>query len=274
MWDPYAEFESAALPNGLTVYAAHWPGRSWEAMGFMIHSGAEQDPIGLEGLAHFVEHLVSCNAKIPPQLLRAFFEGRGGSADLGMTSYFYTRYRFFAPTNREFLKKALSNFGHMLFLAKLENFVERQREIIIAEFNRRYPAKLALDLTLRERRALFSGDRIERFVRALGTPESVARGRELYTMTCLVCHGPEGRGDGPVGLPFEPVEFVPSTFYLLALSPVLIEQASEPGIPLERRAELAIEQVTKIFYVLDKITATITPTWRRISGSGSGSRWP
>ena len=34
-------------------------------------------------------------------------------------------------------------------------------------------------------------------------PESVARGQELYMTICLVCHGPEGRGDGPVGQLFE-----------------------------------------------------------------------
>jgi mono/diheme cytochrome c family protein len=37
------------------------------------------------------------------------------------------------------------------------------------------------------------------------TPDSIARGEELYRNTCLVCHGAEGRGDGPVGLVFEPV---------------------------------------------------------------------
>ncbi len=30
------------------------------------------------------------------------------------------------------------------------------------------------------------------------TPASVARGRDLYAMICLVCHGPDGHGDGPV----------------------------------------------------------------------------
>ena len=34
------------------------------------------------------------------------------------------------------------------------------------------------------------------------TPASVARGRDLYVMNCLVCHGPEGQGDGPVMLNF------------------------------------------------------------------------
>ena len=31
------------------------------------------------------------------------------------------------------------------------------------------------------------------------TPESVAFGQYLYEINCMVCHGPEGRGDGPVG---------------------------------------------------------------------------
>jgi len=34
------------------------------------------------------------------------------------------------------------------------------------------------------------------------TGASLARGEELYNITCLVCHGAEGLGDGPVGLKF------------------------------------------------------------------------
>lgn len=44
------------------------------------------------------------------------------------------------------------------------------------------------------------------------TPDSVAMGEYLYQITCMVCHGPEGRGDGPVGL-------------LLATSPVDMNDA-------------------------------------------------
>jgi mono/diheme cytochrome c family protein len=36
------------------------------------------------------------------------------------------------------------------------------------------------------------------------TSESVARGAYLYQVNCLVCHGKEGRGDGPVGRKFDP----------------------------------------------------------------------
>ena len=36
------------------------------------------------------------------------------------------------------------------------------------------------------------------------SPESLARGRALYEMHCQVCHGAEGRGNGPVGRKFVP----------------------------------------------------------------------
>ena len=36
------------------------------------------------------------------------------------------------------------------------------------------------------------------------SPESLARGREMYDTHCIVCHGAQGRGDGPVGQKFVP----------------------------------------------------------------------
>ena len=36
------------------------------------------------------------------------------------------------------------------------------------------------------------------------SPESLARGREMYQLHCLVCHGEQGRGNGPVGQKFVP----------------------------------------------------------------------
>ena len=40
--------------------------------------------------------------------------------------------------------------------------------------------------------------------------ESIARGKELFQTHCVVCHGPEGRGDGPAaaGLNPEPPNLV------------------------------------------------------------------
>ncbi len=36
------------------------------------------------------------------------------------------------------------------------------------------------------------------------SPESLARGREMYDTHCIVCHGAQGRGNGPVGRKFVP----------------------------------------------------------------------
>jgi mono/diheme cytochrome c family protein len=34
--------------------------------------------------------------------------------------------------------------------------------------------------------------------------DSIARGKEMYERHCQVCHGEQGRGNGPVGLKFVP----------------------------------------------------------------------
>ncbi|EKD23540.1 MAG: peptidase M16 protein [uncultured bacterium] len=175
MWDPYSEFQSAILPNGLTVHAAYWPGRPWESIGFLVHSGAEHDPIGLEGLAHFVEHLVSDNANVPNKEIHAFFEDCGGRVNLGITDYPDTRYNFFVPTGKAVLARAFSVFGHMLFSAKFEKCIERERQVVLEEFNRRYTNNLKFDLDTRERKALYTDCWLGRFVRPLGNPESVKR---------------------------------------------------------------------------------------------------
>jgi len=175
VWDPYSEFQSATLPNGLTVHAAHWQGRPWEYVGFVIHTGAEHDPAGLEGLAHYVEHLVSLNAATPREEIEALFKNCGGAASLGKTFYSCVEYYFFVPTDKATLSKALSMFGEMLLLANLEKFIERERKVISAEFFQHFPTKHKVDLIQRERRVLYSGWWLERLVGAIGHPESIAR---------------------------------------------------------------------------------------------------
>lgn len=173
MWDPYAEFESATLPNGLTIHAAHWPNRPWQAMGFLVHSGAEHDPIGLEGVAHFVEHLVSHNTNVTYEEIDSFFQDHGGSARLGITDGHATEYTFFAPAQKDMLAKAFSIFGTMLLTAKLDNYIERERAVIIGEFNRKFPTAISLELRMRARKALYSGYWMQRSASSLGTLETI-----------------------------------------------------------------------------------------------------
>jgi predicted Zn-dependent peptidase len=63
----------------------------------------------------------------------------------------------------------------MLLSAKLDKLVERERQIIIDEFYKNYPAQFRYDLDLRKHKVLYAGYWLERFVRPLGTPESVGR---------------------------------------------------------------------------------------------------
>lgn len=175
MWDPYGMFESVVLPNGLTVHAAHWKKMPWERVGILIHSGAISDPVGLEGVAHFVEHMVSENATISKDDIRAHFEDCGGAVMLGKTGYPSTCYKFFAPIDRSFLTGAFSIFGQMLLLAKLEKSLERERLLVIEEFNSQYPFEAKLELERREREMVFSGEWPSRSVRPLGHPDSIAK---------------------------------------------------------------------------------------------------
>lgn len=177
MIDPYKNFEPVVLPNGLTIYVSYQPECVWESVGFLIHSGAEQDPVGLEGVAHFVEHVVSENAAIPKKEIQAFFGKHGGSINLGVTSYDKTAYTIFTSSNEMLLGQAFSIMGPMLLSALLVRSMERERQVIIQEFSRYYPQKFsfARQTDLRRQKALYSGFWLERFLRPLGAPESIKK---------------------------------------------------------------------------------------------------
>src|SRR5258706_9915028 len=58
-------------------------------------------------------------------------------------------------------------------------------------------------LTITAEAPLSRDDAGERLVNPLPrTPETLARGRQLYEIYCLVCHGTTGAGDGKVGAKF------------------------------------------------------------------------
>src|SRR3990167_2964008 len=117
MWDPFAEFQSAMLPNGLRVHVASWPYRPWVSVGFIIHAGARLDKVGFEGTAHFVEHLVSRNTPLTYRKINDFFEESGGGVSLGATSHHRTYYNFFVPLRK--FEEALQIFGSMLLSGNL-----------------------------------------------------------------------------------------------------------------------------------------------------------
>ena len=179
MWDPYAEFKTAELPNGLTVLALPMK-REWQYIGFVVHSGAAQDPAGLEGTAHFVEHLVSENARIPEKELSAFFDGYGGRAMLGEIGYHSTVYWIQTPADETILAEALGLFGSMLIEAELKKCIERERRVIISEFRKAHPLKADIELLRSERQVLYPGTWVERCLIPGGIPESIRQITDVH----------------------------------------------------------------------------------------------
>lgn len=173
MWDPYAEFQKINLDNGLTVHVATWENRPWEYMGFIIHSGAREDPAGQEGTAHFVEHVVGNNVNgITMIEMAEFFEALGGYINFA-TGYLGTEYDFFCPADLEALKKSISICGKMLLAAQLSNEVENQRNVILREFKKINTLDDFYEIKRKRREILFSGNSLSRYVTPLGSPESL-----------------------------------------------------------------------------------------------------
>lgn len=173
MWDPYAEFQTTVLPNGLTVHGAHWPGRPWQYMNFIIHSGANQDPEGREGLAHFVEHLVSANTHLDEAGIGQYAEDRGGYAHLGSTSLLRTKYGFKSRCDVS-LDNLLWIYGHMLLAARLEHGAEAERKAILSEYYRKHSLPKFVQLQSAVMQLLFPGSRRGLVPEVIGSPEIIA----------------------------------------------------------------------------------------------------
>ncbi len=251
MWDPYAGFETTVMPNGLTVHVAHWPDRPWSAVGFVVHSGARVDPIGLEGTAHFVEHLVSRNGNMLYGDVEKFFDRIGGSCMLGVTNFKSTSYSFFAPSDSDNLKKAFRYFGNMLLDLRLERFIEEQRKVILSEFHRKFPIPAQMDLRWRERKTVFYGTWLERFLSPLGEPGSISRISEMdlqnyydwhYTPAnmSVVCVG--GLGSQEV---LKYLENSPFSLMKTGKRSIIPEPQSDFHVPSENRYVVEMHKIAK-----------------------------
>lgn len=176
LWDPYAQFEKTVLPNGLSLYVAHWPKRPWQVVAFLFHSGFECDPIGKEGLCHFTEHCVSESTSLSPKQIDHFFTKHGGGVNLGFTSFAQTFYRFFIPKKKKVLTKALDIFGSMLFEGDMRRAkIEREREVILGEWRKQYPLDVIYEMKIREAKMILKNIWLERFPDALGSVEAIKK---------------------------------------------------------------------------------------------------
>lgn len=173
MWDPYAEVQSVVLSNGLTIYCSQWPNREFEQVHFLIHSGSNQDPEDKPGVAHFVEHVVSSNGIESKAEMETFFRPFGGRVDFGRTGSLSSKYAFMLPFDLSVITGALDRFGHMLLGAKLEQEIETERTIILAEFRRKYPSERSWEDHVEETALRTHNGKLAKMDRNLGTIDSI-----------------------------------------------------------------------------------------------------
>lgn len=174
MYDPYKDFQFAQLNNGLSVYFATWD-RPWLKVLFQVTAGAKDDPPGKYGLAHFVEHVINNNVPDwPNEKIKKRFELIGGSANFGYTDYEETRYQFSVPLEDSHLTWALDIFGELLISCRLDNLVERERQVILNEYGQRFPVELVAEVLGRKRKSFFGETRLGNLLTALGRPETIS----------------------------------------------------------------------------------------------------
>jgi predicted Zn-dependent peptidase len=170
--DVYEGFTWTTLPNGLTVYVQ--PREvSWVYVGAVVHAGAKEDPIGRQGLAHLVEHLVSENIDgFSFPMLEKRFQALGGTAHFGTTSYVSTTYDFHVPAEEPAVQEALTLFSTMLLQGCLTRKIEEEKAVIQREYYTDYPHALSRTWALRGRPWLFEWHpRLHSFHSALGVLE-------------------------------------------------------------------------------------------------------
>lgn len=176
IYDPFDGFEHRVLKNGLEIFLK-FVDRPWIMSKFIIHSGSNQDPSHIPGVAHFTEHMVSENVpQISNEKITNFFNEKGGNSMLGSTSFLSTQYGFDLIMNGGDLDEALSMYGRMLLHREgFSKHLERERSIIQKEFARRYPLQQVFELEERIRKNLFLGHQLGNSTRPIGNLDSIGK---------------------------------------------------------------------------------------------------
>ncbi|TSC52303.1 MAG: Peptidase M16 protein [Parcubacteria group bacterium LiPW_41] len=172
MWDPVSQFQKKVLPNGLSIYFAFIPNCEIQSTKFVVHSGSMRDSLGFLGTAHFLEHMVS--SEIDTETLDNMFDEDGGDCNLGVTNRVQTKYSFTARTTS--FKTLFQMFTNMLLARRsFSSGIEKERDVIQREFQRRFRFKEEYMLEERETKALYEESHILSYLYStLGTPETIA----------------------------------------------------------------------------------------------------
>jgi len=172
MYDPYAEFETGILDNGLTVHVLHDQKKDFVHVSALIHSGSWSDPDAHVGLAHFVEHMVCANDSLDLTGVLNWYKSEGGSFG-AFTSAFSTSFQFLSPLGITAFDDFLKHLKRMCFDTKLAAHLEKERSIILREHDQGIPAEDTYRRQCDAQAQAFIGTPHARSLTALGTRQNI-----------------------------------------------------------------------------------------------------
>ncbi|KAM0952032.1 putative insulysin [Dioscorea sansibarensis] len=121
------EYRRIVLPNSLEALLISDPETDKAAAAMNVSVGYFSDPEGLEGLAHFLEHMLFyASEKYPVEDSYSKFITEHGGSENAYTASEHTN--FFFDVNADYLDEALDQFGQF-FIKPLMSSDATQREI-------------------------------------------------------------------------------------------------------------------------------------------------
>lgn len=129
---PVTRLQSTVLPNGLTVVSANQPHRASVALGIWVGTGGRHEPESLNGVSHFIEHLLFKGTKRrnAAQISQAV-EGIGGYLN-AFTDEEHTC--FYARAQAHHLPHLLEVLADMFINSELADAeIAKEREVIKEE---------------------------------------------------------------------------------------------------------------------------------------------
>lgn len=130
--NPFADFQTHRLPNGVKLWIRALPGASNTSVSVGVPFGADSDPVGKEGTAHLLEHMLfSDHDGRTEQAIKEDIEGRGGRRN-GFTTADQTWY--YATVEREYGLFALEWLSRIVSPHSMEgDLLDRNRQPVALE---------------------------------------------------------------------------------------------------------------------------------------------
>jgi predicted Zn-dependent peptidase len=124
-------FHQAQLPNGLDIIAEGNPDSHSTALGLFVKTGSRDEPAQLNGVSHFLEHMMfKGSAKYTWEDVNRIFDEIGAKYN-AFTSQEMTAY--YANVLPEFTEKAMEHLSHLLRPAIRNSDFETEKNVIIEE---------------------------------------------------------------------------------------------------------------------------------------------